>query len=141
MADISLLPCDYQLCHYFNFDFFKVDNLNVWGYEWYDELPQNRFSQSFTKIVYYVYTTNSGGTEKDQLYRLHVLVFHGDNPNLDYIMDKRISPDGGAWSCSMYRYAYKKDIDYKKLPDDVIEIVKKNKNLIQSNLYSIDRRW
>ncbi|MBQ5532640.1 MAG: hypothetical protein IIU04_03760, partial [Bacteroidales bacterium] len=41
------LPCEYNLCQYFNFDFFKVDTLNVWGYEWYDQLPKNRFSSSF----------------------------------------------------------------------------------------------
>lgn len=122
----GLLPCDYELCHYFNFDFFKIDSLNVWGYEWYDDLPKNRYSQSFTKIVYYVYSTNSDGTDKDQLYRLHVLMFHGDNPNFDYIMDKHISTDKGEWSGSMYRYTYKEDIDYRKLHNDVVEIVKGN---------------
>ena len=27
------LPCEYELCHYYNFDFFKMDTLNIWGYE------------------------------------------------------------------------------------------------------------
>lgn len=123
----GLLPCDYELCHYYNFDFFKIDSLNIWGYEWYDKLPKNRFSQSFSKVVYYVYSTNPDGTDKEQLYRLHVLMFHGDIPEFDYLIDKHITTDEGEWSGSMYDYRYKEDIDYKKLHDDVIEIVKENK--------------
>ena len=53
-------------------------------------------------------------------------MFHGDNPNFDYIMDKHISTDKGEWSGSMYRYTYKEDIDYRKLHNDVVEIVKGN---------------
>lgn len=121
------LPCEYELCHYFNFDFFKVDTLNVWGYEWYDQLPKNRFSTSFTKIVYYVYSTDANGNDKDQLYRLHVIMFHGSNPSFDYIMDKHISTEEGEISGSMYAYTYKEEIDFKKLHNDVLEIVRENK--------------
>lgn len=121
------LPCDYELCHYFNFDFFKVDTLNVWGYEWYDELPKDRFSSSFTKIVYYVYSTDADGNDKDQLYRLHVLMFHGTGQPFDYIMDKRISTEKGEISGSMYSYTYKEKIDFQKLHNDVLEIVRENK--------------
>ncbi len=120
------LPCEYELCHYFNFDFFKVDTLNVWGYEWYDKLPKNRFSSSFTKIVYYIYNTDSNGNDNDQLYRLHVLMFHGNTPKYDYIMDKRISTENGEISGSMYKYTYKENIDFEKLHNDVIEIIKEN---------------
>ena len=121
------LPCEYELCHYFNFDFFKVDTLNVWGYEWYDQLPKNRFSSSFTKIVYYVYSTDANGNDKDQLYRLHVIMFHGTQQPFDYIMDKHITTENGEISGSMYAYTYKENIDFKKLHNDVIEIVKENK--------------
>ena len=121
------LPCEYNLCQYFNFDFFKVDTLNVWGYEWYDQLPKNRFSSSFTKIVYYVYNTDSLGNDKDLLYRLHVLMFHGTGQPFDYIMDKRISTEKGEISGSMYAYTYQEDIDFEKLHNDVLEIVRENK--------------
>lgn len=121
------LPCDYELCHYFNFDFFKVDTLNVWGYEWYDALPKDRFSTSFTKIVYYVYSTDADGNDKDQLYRLHVLMFHGTGMPFDYIMDKRITTEEGEISGSMYSYTYKENIDYQKLHNDVLEIVREDK--------------
>ena len=117
------LPCESELCHYYNFDFFKVDTLNIWGYEWYDELPKNRFSTSFTKVVYYVYSTNPDGSEKDQLYRLHLIMFHGTGMPFDYIMEKHFSSENGEFRQSMYGYTYKENIDYEKLHNDVKEIV------------------
>lgn len=114
--------------NYFNFDFFKLDNKNIWGYEWYAELPENRASTSFTKIVYYVYNTNTDGTDKDQLYRFHVLMFHQDakNAKFDYILERQITTNDATISGSYYQYTYKKDIDYQKLRKDIIEIVSKN---------------
>lgn len=112
---------------YFNFDYFKLDDKNIWGYEWYPELPKDRFSSSFTKIVYYVYSTNPDGTDKDQLYRFHVLMFHQVNKNtkFDYLLEKQFETDNANISGSYYQYTYKEDIDYKKLKEDVIEIVTK----------------
>ena len=121
------LPCDEELCHYYNFDFFRIDTLNIWGYEWYDELPRNRFSTSFTKVVYYVYSTHPDGSDKDQLYRLHLLMFHGTDMPFDYIMTRYISTENGEMRSSMYDYTYKENIDYEKLHNDVIEIVKGGK--------------
>ena len=127
------LPCEYELCHYYNFDFFKIDTLNIWGYEWYDELPKNRFSTSFTKVVYYVYSTNPDGSDKDQLYRLHLLMFHGTDMPFDYIMTRYISTENGEIRSSMYEYTYKENIDYEKLHNDVIEIVKGGKKTDTQN--------
>lgn len=121
------LPCEYELCHYYNFDYFKMDTLNIWGYERYDKLPKNRFSTSFTKVVYLVYSTNPDGSNKDQLFRLHLIMFHGTDIPFDYIMEKHISTENGEWRRSMYQYTYKENIDYKKLHNDVIEIVKGDK--------------
>tara|TARA_R110001592_G_C13174751_1_gene750192 strand:- start:3732 stop:4397 length:666 start_codon:yes stop_codon:yes gene_type:complete len=114
------------LDEFFNFDFFTLDDKNVWGYEWYAELPKDRFSSSFTKAIYYVYSRNPDGSDKDQLYRLHVLMFHGDNENFDYVMDKRLETATNEVSGTLYSYTYKEDIDYKKLHNDVIEIIKGN---------------
>lgn len=114
------------LDEYFNFDFFTLDDKNIWGYEWFAELPKDRFSSSFTKVVYYVYSTNPDGSDNDQLYRLHVLMFHGDNEHFDYVMDKRLDTATDEISGTLYSYTYKENIDYKKLHDDVIQIVKGN---------------
>jgi hypothetical protein len=110
---------------YFNFDFFKLKDKNIWGYEWYPELPDDRFSGSFTKVVYYVYSTNEDGTDKDQLFRFHVLMFHQDSKNskFDYLLERQIETDIAIVSGSYYQYTYKKDIDYKKLKEDIKEIV------------------
>ena len=117
------LPCEYELCHYYNFDYFKIDTLNIWGYEWYDELPKDRFSTSFTKVVYYVYNTNPDGSDKDQLFRLHLIMFHGTDMPFDYIIEKHISTEKGEMRQSMYQYTYNENIDYEKLHNDVKEIV------------------
>ena len=127
------LPCEYELCNYYNFDFFKIDTLNIWGYEWYDKLPKNRFSTSFTKVVYYVYSTNPDGSDKDQLYRLHLIMFHGIDMPFDYIMTRYISTENGEIRSSMYDYTYKENIDYEKLHNDVIEIVKGGKKTDTQN--------
>lgn len=127
------LPCEYELCHYYNFDFFKIDTLNIWGYEWYDELPKNRFSTSFTKVVYYVYSTKPDGSDKDQLYRLHLIMFHGTDMPFDYIMTRYISTENSERRESMYNYTYNENIDYEKLHNDVIEIVKGGKKTDTQN--------
>jgi hypothetical protein len=110
----------------FNFDFFKFEDKNVWGYEWFAELPESRYDSSFTKVVYYVYSTNLDGSDKDQLYRLHVLMFHGNNDNFDYLMDKRLETATEEISGTLYAYTYKEDIDFMKLKNDVKEVLKGN---------------
>lgn len=90
--------------HYFNFTFYKWEDKNIWGYEWFEELPKDRFSTSFTKIVYYVYSTNPDGTDKDQLYRLHVLMFHNINPSnkIAYVLTKYLLNEKYEVSSTLY---------------------------------------
>jgi hypothetical protein len=113
---------------YFNFSFFKWEDKNVWGYEWFEDLPEDRFSKSFSKIVYYVYSTNPDGTDKDQLYRLHVLMFHNIDPSnkIDYVLTKRLETAKNEVSGTLYAYTYTKDIDYTKLQTDIKEVLKGN---------------
>lgn len=113
---------------YFNFTFFKWENKNVWGYEWFEDLPEDRFSKSFSKVVYYVYSTNPDGTDKDQLYRLHVLMFHNIDPSnkIDYVLTKRLETATNEVSGTLYAYTYTKDIDFQKLQLDIKEVLKGN---------------
>ncbi len=115
---------------YFNFSYFKWEDKNVWGYEWFEELPENRVSKSFSKIVYYIYSTNPDGSDKDQLYRLHVLMFHkADTSNkIDYVLTKRLETAQNEVSGTLYSYTYSKNIDYKKLQSDIKEVLKGNLN-------------
>lgn len=112
----------------FNFDFFRIGDKNIWGYEWYHEMPKNRFGSSFTKIVYYVYSTNPDGSDKEQLYRYHVLMFHQDQEGskFAYILERQIEDDQQIQRGSYYSYVYNEDIDYEKLQRDIKEIVSNN---------------
>jgi hypothetical protein len=113
---------------YFNFTFFKWEDKNVWGYEWFEELPKNRMSKSFSKIVYYIYSTNADGSDKDQLYRLHVLMFHKIDPSIkfDYVLEKNLETATHEKSGTLYAYTYNEDIDYAKLQADIKEVLKGN---------------
>jgi hypothetical protein len=110
---------------YFNYDFFRMGDKNIWGYEWFEDLPDDRFSRSFTKVVYYVYSTNPDGTDKDQLYRFHVLMFHQDSKDtkFDYILELHKDNEGNDTRRTLYDYTYTKDIDYIKLRNDVKTVV------------------
>lgn len=114
---------------YFNFSFFRWEDKNIWGYEWFPELGDKETEGSFTKVVYYVYSKNPDGTDKKQLCRYHVLKFHKFNsgpPKFDYILEKQTDEEQGLVSGSYYKYTYNKKIDYKKLKNDIIEILEKN---------------
>jgi hypothetical protein len=116
------------LNHYYNFEFFKWENKNIWGYEWFEELPKDRLSESFSKIIYYVYDTNPDGSDKDQLYRLHVLMFHKrDNlTNFDYVLTKRIETATEESGGTLYSYTYTDPIDFVKIQNDIREVLKGN---------------
>ncbi len=112
----------------FNFTFFKWEDKNIWGYEWYPELGDPETKGSFSKIVYYVYSTNSDGSDDEQLYRLHVLKFHKfDNAvKFDYVLTKRLETARNEVSGTLYFYNYNKKIDYVKLQSDIKEVLKGN---------------
>ena len=116
------------LDEYFNFTFFKWEGKNIWGYEWFEELPKDKFSKSFSKIVYYVYSTNSDDSDKDQLYRFHVLMFHNIDPSnkIDYVLTKRLETATNEVSGTLYAYTYSENIDYVKLQADIREVLKGN---------------
>jgi hypothetical protein len=106
---------------YYNFEYFKWKGKNVWGYEYYPELGDPETKGSFSKIVYFVYSTNSDGTDKEQLYRLHVLKFHkiDDSVGFDYVLTKRLETATNEPSGTLYAYTYSKEIDYEKLHRDI----------------------
>jgi len=112
----------------YNFEFFQFDGKNVWAYEWFEELPQDRMSKSFSKMVYYVYSTNADGSDKDALFSLDVLMFHKIDPatKFDYVLTKRLQNATNEKSGTLYSYTYTKDINIKKLRADVREVLKGN---------------
>lgn len=108
---------------YFNFDYFKWEDKNIWGYEWYADLPKDRMSSSFTKIVYYVYSTLPDGSDDQQLFRLHVLMFHAEDGPFDYVLTKYLDTAQNEPQGTLYAYTYNEDIDFEKLHEDVIRVL------------------
>jgi len=110
----------------FQFDFFKMGDKNVLGFESYAELPANRLSGSLSKVIYYVYNTNADGTNRDLLYRLHVMMVNqfSKGADYDYMLEKQQEDTEQMVSGSYHRFTYGADIDYKKLKKDVQEIIR-----------------
>lgn len=113
---------------YYNFEFFNWEGLNVWGYEWFEDLPKDRLSRSFAKIIYYIYSTNPDGSDKDQLYMLQVLMFHKRDNSIkfDYVLTQRIESPTHESGGTLYDYTYTDPIDIVKLRKDIREVVKNN---------------
>ena len=108
---------------FYSFEMFKWKDKNVWGYEYYPELGDPETEGSFSKIIYYVYTTDENGNDKEQLYTLHVLKVHKINDKMsDYVLTKRSSTKGGTY----WEYTYNSPIDYKKLKKDILKFLKEN---------------
>lgn len=114
--------------HSYNFEFFKWEDKNIWAYEFYPELGDPETKGSFSKIEYYIYSTNDDGSDKNELYRLLVLKFHkfDSSVKFDYVLTKRLVTATDEISGTLYAYTYDKKIDYVKLHANIIEVLKGN---------------
>ncbi|PCI93556.1 MAG: hypothetical protein COB15_16120 [Flavobacteriales bacterium] len=121
----KLLPDGIDLSY--SFEMFKWKDKNIWGYEWFEKLPEDRMSKSFTKINYYVYNTHPDGVDNELLYRIHFLMFHKTSGKEDdYVMTLYKMLDDQEQSQTLWCYTYNEPIDYVKAKKDVIEILKGN---------------
>ena len=121
----KLLPDGIDLSY--SFEMFKWKDKNIWGYEWFEKLPEDRMSKSFTKINYYVYNTHPDGVDNELLYRIHFLMFHKTSGKEDdYVMTLNKMLDDQEQSQTLWCYTYNEPIDYVKAKKDVIEILKGN---------------
>jgi len=120
------LPKGLDRC--FNFSYFTWNGNNIWGYEYYPELGDPETAGSFSKIVYYIYSTKPDGSDDEQLYRLHVLKFHkiDESIEFEYILTKYLEKATNEKSGSLYAYTYDRVIDYPKLQADIKEVLKGN---------------
>jgi hypothetical protein len=114
------------LDEYYNFEFFKWNGLHVWAYEWYPELADMKENDGYSKIVYYVYNTNPDGTDKDQLYRIHVQKLTKADATIkpDYVLNKQLETATGETSGFLYAYTYRSPINYNKLRADIRQVLK-----------------
>lgn len=114
--------------HFYNFEFFKWKDKNIWAYEYYPELGAPETKGSFSKIEYYIYSTNADGSDNKELYRLLVLKFHkfDNSVKFDYVLTKRLITATDEVSGTLYDYTYTKPIDYDKLRKDIKEVLNGN---------------
>lgn len=108
------------LSGYFNSEYFKVGDKNVWVYEWYDDAFSERVSNNFSKVVYFVYSTDADGQNKESLYRLHLL------PNKDkgnYSLEKQFDRNTKQFGSKFNQVTFAKELDYKALKKEVITII------------------
>jgi tetratricopeptide (TPR) repeat protein len=111
---------------YYNFEFFKLDTLNIWGYEWYPELGDPETMGSYSKQVYFVITTDDKGHDKQPLYTLETVKIHKFDNTIknDYVLTKRYVEQGRCISETIWSVGFISPVDYAKLHDAVVAVVK-----------------
>jgi hypothetical protein len=112
---------------YYNFEKFVYNNQNVWGYEAFPELGDKETEGSFSKHIYYIYSRDSAGQDKDQLFTLQTVKIHklqGTEP--DFVLTKRTRTKESEISQSIWSYTFTNPVDYKKLHNAVVDVLKGN---------------
>jgi hypothetical protein len=110
---------------YYNFENFVYNNQNVWGYEAFPELGDKETEGSFSKHIYYIYSRDSLGEDKEQLYTLHTVKIHklkGTEP--DFVLTKRSRTTENEISQSFWKFTFTNPVNYEKLHSAVVEVLK-----------------
>lgn len=117
----GLLPD--PLDQYFNFEFFKWEGCNVWGYEWYPEIGDPETKGSYSKHVYYIYSTKPNGDDDKQLFTLQTVKIHKIDNSVkgDYVLTFRRYSENGDYSKTHWKAVFKAPVDYDKLHDAVVD--------------------
>ena len=110
------------------FEKFVYENKNVWGYEWYPQLGDKETEEVFSKHVYYIYSSDDEGNDKEQLYTLHTRKVHKLDPKEpDFVLTLKIFDEQGEEkrSSTFWKYTFSNPVDYVKLHNAIVEILKK----------------
>lgn len=109
---------------YYNFEKSTYNNQNVWGYEWYAELGDKETEGSFSKHVYYIYSQDKEGKDKDLLFTLETVKVHKfTNDEPDFVLTKRVVGNGQERSNTIWSYTFENPVDYEKLHNAVFEFL------------------
>jgi len=115
------------LNEYFNFEKFVFNDLNVWAYEWFTELGDKETEGSFSKHVYYIYSKDSKGKDKEQLFTLETVKVHKlQAEQADFVLTKRIYKKDSEKSETMWTYQFKNPVDFTELHNAILEYLKGN---------------
>ena len=122
---------------YYNFQKFTWKRLNIWAYEWYPNLGDKETEGSFSKQVYYIYSRDEYGADKEQLCRLHTIKIHKlspDNPKADYVLTFKRKTEQGEASRTLWEYTFFNPVDYNELNKAVMAFLEKNEQQIMQLL-------
>lgn len=112
---------------YYNFEKFVYNNQNVWGYEWFAALGDKETKGSFSKQIYYVYSRDDKGNNKDQLFTLETAkVKKLKNTEPDFVLTKRFYSATDKLSESIWSSTFNNPVDYIKLHNAVVDYLKGN---------------
>ena len=129
--DDKTLPEGLDRC--FNFSFFRHGEKNVWGYEYYPGLDDEEAKGSFSKYVYFVYSTDDEGKDKDLLYRLHVLKFHKleESDEGDFVLTKRWMDGEREVGQTQYKYIWSDPVNTEQLSQDILQYLEENSEPVE----------
>ena len=112
------------LDQYFNFEFFRIEKLNVWGYEYF-QIESKQDQEETPQYVYHIFSANDDGTDNKPLCLLVLVEI--PKVNVDdktvYAISKRWKVEGQQQSETLYDYRYADPVDLEKLRADVRKLV------------------
>ena len=125
--------------HFYCFEMFVYNNQNVWGYEAFPQLGDKDAQGSFSKHIYYIYSRDNDGNDKDELFTLETVKVHklnGSEP--DFVLTRRTRKNGQEISETIWTYTFNNPVDYKELHNVIVEFLKggvkpDTKSVIQQN--------
>jgi hypothetical protein len=109
----------------YNFEKFVHDGLNVWGYESYAQLADQEPGASFSKHVYYIFSRDNEGNDKEELFTLETVGVHKLSPDLpDFVLTRRVRVEESLRSETYWDFTFNDPVDYEKLHQAIIEFLK-----------------
>ena len=110
---------------FYCFEKFMYSNQNVWGYEAFAQLDDKEAEGSFSKHIYYIYSQDSEGNDKDQLYTLETVKVHKlQNSEPDFVLTKRARTKEQEVSGTIWKYTFNNPVEYEKLHNAVVDFLK-----------------
>lgn len=128
----KLIPSD--LNEYFFFTKYRMKDKLVQGIEWFEENLDEDYSNSLSKIVYQIRSEKTNDSDREKTIDIYLKLYHNsDIINKDYyVLVKNTKSNEGDVSDTLSNYTYSKNIDYKKLQTDIIDIVNLKNNKSKS---------
>ena len=110
---------------FYCFEKFVFNNQNVWGYEAFAQLGDEKAKGSFSKHIYYIYSQDNEGNDKDELFTLQTVKVHKlTTSEPDFVLTKRARTKTQEISETIWTYTFNNPVDYDKLHNAVIDFLK-----------------